>query len=95
MNDIVWRVKEAILKSNLQFSSKPILIGGQAMEYYDIRKTGKDIDFVVTDKDYQSLAGKYPEKRKDLELMKEYYYKKYTNQQYHQEAMLHENSYRK
>ena len=56
MNDIVRKVKEAILKSNLQFSSKPILIGGQAMEYYEIRKSGKDIDFVITDKDYQSLA---------------------------------------
>lgn len=66
MNDIVRRVKEAILKSNLQFSSKPILIGGQAMEYYGIRKSGKDIDFVITDKDYQRLAEKYPEKRKDL-----------------------------
>lgn len=146
MNDIVWRVKEAILKSNLQFSSKPILIGGQAMEYYDIRKSGKDIDFVITDKDYQSLAEKYPEKRKDLygdlgvtvdefeiwrsiahldydffrkeavdegdkwtrvcamdvekylndlKLVKEYYYEKYTNQQYHKEALLHENSYKK
>lgn len=155
MNDIVWKVKEAILKSNLQFSSKPILIGGQAMEYYEIRKSGKDIDFVITDKDYQSLAKKYPEKRKDLygdlgvavdkfeiwrsiahldydffrkeavdegdifvisidrllwtrvcamdvekylndlKLMKEYYYKKYTNRQYHMEALLHENSYKK
>ena len=65
-NDIVWRVKEAILKSNFLFSSKTILIGGQAMEYYEIRKSGKDIDFVITDKDYQRLAEKYPEKRKDL-----------------------------
>lgn len=95
MNDIARRVREAILKSNLQFSTKPILIGGQAMEYYDIRKSGKDIDFVVTDTDYKSLAEKYPEKRNDLKLMKEYYYKKYTNKQYHQEAILHENSYRK
>ena len=155
VNDIVWKVKEAILKSNLQFSSKPILIGGQAMEYYGIRKSGKDIDFVITDKDYQRLAEKYPEKRKDLygdlgvavdefeiwrsiahldydffrkeavdegdifvisidrllwtrvcamdvekylndlKLMKEYYYKKYTNLQYHKEALLHENSYKK
>lgn len=155
MNDTVLRVKNAILKSNLQFSSKPILIGGQAMEYYGIRKSGKDIDFVITDEDYQMLAEKYPEKRKDLYgdlgvtvdefeiwrsiahldydffkkgtidednfyvisidrllwtrvcamdvekyrndliLMREYYYKKYTNQRYHQEAMLHEGSYRK
>lgn len=155
MGDIVSKVNEAILQSDLRFSEKPLLIGGQAMEYYDIRKSGKDIDFVITDRDYQSLAEKYPDKRKDLygdlgvtidefeiwrsiahldydffrkdaideglllvisidrllwtrvcamdvekyrddlKLMREYYYKKYTNQKYHQEAMQHENSYRK
>lgn len=155
MDDVVSKVREALLKSNLQFSLKPILIGGRAMEYYGIRKSGKDIDLVITDNDYQSLAKNYPEKRKDLygdlgviidefeiwrsiahldydffrkeaidegdifvisidrllwtrvcamdvekyqndlRLIKEYYYKKYTNQQYHQEAISHENSYRK
>lgn len=154
MNDVVLRVKEAVEKLGLRFSSKPILIGGQAMEYYDIRKSGKDIDFVITDDDYQILAKKFPEKRKDLygdlgvaidefeiwrsiahldydffkkdaadegdffvisidrllwtrvcamdvekyrndlELMKEYYYKKYTNRQYHLEALSHEKSYK-
>lgn len=155
MGDIVSKVNKAILRSDLRFSEKPLLIGGQAMEYYNIRKSGKDIDFVITDRDCQSLAEKYPDKRKDLygdlgvmigefeiwrsiahldyeffrkdavdeglflvisidrllwtrvcamdvkkcrddlKLMREYYYKKYTNQKYHQEAMLHENSYRK
>ena len=33
--------------------------------------------------------------KKDLELLKEYYYKHYTNQKYHQEALVHENSYQK
>jgi len=56
MNHVIWRVKEAISNSNLQFSSKPILIGGRAMEYYDIRNSGRDIDFVKTDKDYRNLA---------------------------------------
>ena len=31
------------------------MIGGQAIEYDDIRKSGKDIDFVITNKDYQNL----------------------------------------
>ena len=110
------------------------------MEYYGIRKSGKDIDFVITDKDYQRLAEKYPEKRKDLygdlgvavdefeiwrsiaHLDYDFFRKeavdegdifvisidrllwtrvcgmdveKYTNQQYHKEALLHENSYKK
>ena len=95
MSEVVLKVEEAILQSNLHFSSKPILIGGRAMEYYDIRKSGKVIDFIITDKDYQKLAEEYPEKRNDLKLMRDYYYKKYTNQKYHQETMLHENSYRK
>ena len=33
--------------------------------------------------------------KNDLGLMKEYYYRKYTNPHYHQEAMLHEKSYKK
>lgn len=33
--------------------------------------------------------------RNDLELLKEYYYKNYTNQKYHQEALSHEKSYLK
>ena len=155
MNNIVLKVQEAISRSNLQFSSKPILIGGMAMEYYDIRKAGADIDLIITNEDYQNLAEQYPQKRKDLygdlgvtidefeiwrsiahldydffakeaidegailvisidrllwtrvcamdvekylndlKLIKEYYYKKYTNQKYHQEALLHESSYKK
>ncbi|MFT8352032.1 hypothetical protein [Clostridium saccharoperbutylacetonicum] len=33
--------------------------------------------------------------RNDLELLKEYYYKHYTNPKYHQEALVHEKSYLK
>ena len=33
--------------------------------------------------------------RKDLELLKEYYYKNYTNQKYHEEALTHDKSYLK
>ncbi len=39
MNDIVWKVKEAILKSNLQFSSEPILIGGQECVLWTMKNT--------------------------------------------------------
>ena len=50
----------------LFFNSKPILIGGMAMEYYGMRKSGADIDLIITDSDYQLLSGKYPDYRKDL-----------------------------
>jgi hypothetical protein len=48
------------------FRSKPLLIGGMAMEYYDLRKTGADIDFVVTVEDYEGLAARYPDSLRDL-----------------------------
>jgi hypothetical protein len=155
MKDLVNHVTEMMISSNLSFIEKPILIGGMAMEYYEMRKAGADIDLIITDEDYQALAQKYPNHRKDLYgdlgmvigkfeiwrsiahldynffkkdaieeeniliisidrllwtrvcamevekyrndlgLLKEYYYKNYTNQKYHKEALSHENSYLK
>ena len=47
------------------FSSKPIVMGGLAMEYYGLRKRGDDIDFIISDEDYQGLAEKYPNHKMD------------------------------
>ena len=44
-----------------EFHQKPLLIGGNAMEYYGLRKAGDDVDFVVTIKDYEGLKEVYPE----------------------------------
>lgn len=49
-----------------QFKTKPLLIGGKAMEYYGLRKAGSDIDFVVTKEDFDNLAKLYPGSKKDL-----------------------------
>ena len=49
------------------FSQKPILIGGQAMEYYGTRKAAEDIDLIVCDEDYNKLAEQYPDKLQDLQ----------------------------
>ena len=38
---------------DFEFSSKPLLIGGKAKEYYGLRKAGADIDFVITAADYE------------------------------------------
>lgn len=155
MNNVVNHVTEMLVSSNLSFTKKPILIGGMAMEFYEMRKAGADIDLIITDDDYQILAEKYPNDRKDLygdlgivigkfeiwrsiahldydffkkeaiekenilivsidrllwtrvcamevekyrndlKLLKEYYYKNYTNSKYHQEALSHEKSYLK
>lgn len=53
-------------KLNFQFSSKPLLIGGKAMEYYQIRESGNDIDFVITQEDYEQLSCKYPNNIKEI-----------------------------
>ncbi len=51
---------------SFNFSSKPLLIGGKAMEYYNIRDSGDDIDFVVTEDDYEQLSYKYPDNLKEI-----------------------------
>jgi hypothetical protein len=53
-------------KLNHTFQSKPLLVGGLAMEYYGLRKSGADIDFIIAGEDYEALAKLYPENKKDL-----------------------------
>ena len=48
------------------FETKPLLIGGKAMEYYGIREAGDDIDFVITQDDYELLSKKYPQSVKEI-----------------------------
>ncbi len=52
---------------DFQFTSKPLLIGGMAMQYYGLRPSGADIDFVITPQDYHALAAQYPQQLKDLQ----------------------------
>lgn len=57
-----------LTKINYSFLHKPLLIGGKAMEYYELRKAGNDIDFVISAEDYEGLKEKYPdpENHRDL-----------------------------
>lgn len=55
-----------LVKLNCRLLKKPLLIGGFAKEYYGIRKAGSDVDLVVSQKDYEQLAQKYPKNLKDL-----------------------------
>src|SRR5260370_12216930 len=48
------------------FQTKPLLIGGKAMEFHGLRLAGDDIDFVITRGDYAGLVELYPEHTKDL-----------------------------
>ena len=155
MQEVVQRIREQWGEEPWLFTRKPIVIGGMAMEYYGMRKAGADVDLLICDADYQALAGRYPQQRKDLygdlgvviglfeiwrsialldydffikdavdegdvlivsvdrllwmrvcamevekyrkdlELMKAYYYRMYTNPAYHREMKTHEVSYQK
>jgi hypothetical protein len=53
-------------KLDFEFTSKPLLIGGKAMEYYGLRKAGADIDFVITEGDYERLALKCPDDLREI-----------------------------
>jgi hypothetical protein len=48
------------------FATRPLLIGGKAMEYYELRSAGDDIDLVVTAADYEGLARRYPDRLKEI-----------------------------
>ena len=50
----------------IKFRKKPLLVGGKAMEYYNLRKAGKDIDLIVTKEDLDGLTKLYPDKSKDV-----------------------------
>ncbi|OPJ64372.1 hypothetical protein [Clostridium oryzae] len=64
-NESIIRDTVDLSALGISFSSKPLVIGGLAMEYYGIRNKGKDIDFIISNDDYVTLARKYPENRKD------------------------------
>jgi hypothetical protein len=43
-------------KLDFVFSAKPLLIGGKAMEFYELRPAGEDVDLLVAEEDYFVLA---------------------------------------
>lgn len=51
---------------DFKFACKPLLIGGKALEYYNIRESKNDVDFVVTREDYELLSYKYPDNLKNI-----------------------------
>ncbi len=43
----------------VKFKHKPLLIGGLAMEFYGLRKSGKDVDFILSKTDHKKLKTKF------------------------------------
>ncbi len=48
-----------LLKLNYNFKSKPLIVGGVAMEYYELRKSGSDVDLIISKEDHNALIKKY------------------------------------
>jgi len=53
-------------KLDFTFTHKPLLIGGKAMEYYQLRPAGDDIDCVIVADDFRRFSTQYPELVKEL-----------------------------
>jgi hypothetical protein len=66
LNELELETTINIQRLQYQFLDKPIIVGGLAMEYYGLRKHGADIDFIVTNRDYQRLKIQFPNNRKDI-----------------------------
>jgi len=66
MNELELESTINIQRLGYEFLDKPVIVGGLAMEYYGLRRHGDDIDFIVTDRDYQRLKVKFPDHRKDV-----------------------------
>lgn len=65
-NILLKKIDYKLKENNLSFIWKPLVIGGMAMEYYGMRKSGADIDLVISTEDYLTYAKNYPDKRKDI-----------------------------
>ena len=46
------------IDSIYKFKDNPILIGGGAMEYYGLRKTGNDLDIIISERDKNELLNR-------------------------------------
>jgi len=66
VNELELETTINIQRLQYKFIDKPVIVGGLAMEYYGLRKHGDDVDFIVTDRDYQRLKVQFPNNRKDI-----------------------------
>ena len=56
------KIKKGLSLTKYKFEKKPLVVGGLAMEYYGIRKTGHDYDYMVSKKDWKQLKKIHPKK---------------------------------
>ena len=62
MSNILKEINNYLKKIKYNFKKKPLIVGGYALQYYDIRKAGHDIDMIVSPNDWKELKKLYPKK---------------------------------
>jgi hypothetical protein len=62
MGDVRPELDIPLNKLNYSFRKKPLLVGGKAMEYYGLRQSGADIDFIADKEDVFNLIKQYRER---------------------------------
>ena len=55
------KILKGLSLTKYKFKNKPLVVGGLALEYYGIRKTGHDYDYMVSPSDWKILKKKYPD----------------------------------
>tara|TARA_B100001093_G_C26766773_1_gene988238 strand:- start:523 stop:984 length:462 start_codon:yes stop_codon:yes gene_type:complete len=56
------RILQGIRDTKYLFIDKPIVLGGLALEYYGIRSSGPNFDYIVSSKDWNNLEKAFPDK---------------------------------
>ena len=51
---------QILKKFNYEWIFPPLIVGGYALYYHNIRKPGEDLDLIVSEDDWQILKKKYP-----------------------------------
>ena len=58
----IQEINNYFKKIKYKFTDKPLVVGGMALQYHDVRKSGKDIDLIVSARDWNKLEKLYPDK---------------------------------
>lgn len=56
------KILKGIALTDYKFKKKPLVLGGLALEYYKIRKTTHDYDYMVSPVDWKALKKLHPDK---------------------------------
>ena len=61
MSEAHKKILKGLKLVNYKFKKPPLVLGGLALEYYGIRKTKHDYDYMVSPTDWKILKKKYPD----------------------------------